>query len=184
MFLFVREDYQTETAGKKNAINVDRNEGWKPLNPTQVNPPDPQGSMQTQVKKHGKQATAFRKSDKGKGETDMGNMSLTQNRKAESRTDQRLVSMSDWLDGTRKDQPKKVNKENNTPDHTTTAQRKSQDHQDDKKTTQNTSREGRGAGESTSRSWFYLVGQWANRTGWPDQYNWTLGTYIHQSPLL
>lgn len=89
----------------------------------------------------------------------MGNMSLTQNRKAEARTDQRLVSMSDWLDGTRKDQPKKVNKENNTPDHTTTAQRKSQDHQDDKKTTQNTSREGRGAGESTSRSWFYLVGQ-------------------------
>lgn len=38
-------------------------------------------------------------------------------------------------------------------------------------------------GGSTSRSWFYLEGQWANRTGWPHRYNWTLGTYIHQSPL-
>lgn len=40
----------------------------------------------------------------------MGNMSLTQNRKAEARTDQRLVSMSDWLDRTRKDPPKKKRK--------------------------------------------------------------------------
>lgn len=34
-----------------------------------------------------------------------------------------------------------------------------------------------------SRSLLYLVGQSANRTGWPPQYNWRLCTYIHQRPL-
>lgn len=79
-----------------------------------------------------------------------------QNRKAMAMTDQRLVSMADWLDGrgTRKDPPK--NKENKTPDHTTTAPRITRT---TKKQPKTPAEGGRNAGGSTSRSWFYLEGQ-------------------------
>ncbi len=84
-----------------------------------------------------------------------------------------------WL-GSRTDPPK--NKKNTRPHHNGSANIPGSPQR--QKTTQNTSRGEGDAKGLTSRSGFYLVGQWANRTGWPDRYNWTLGTYIHQSPLL
>lgn len=80
-----------------------------------------------------------------------GRLDTEQNRKTVARTDQRLVSMADWGPG------KIHQKIRKTPDHTITAQRKSHDHHDDKKTTQNTSR---GAGDAEGLVLvFYLVGQ-------------------------
>lgn len=83
-----------------------------------------------------------------------------QNRKEVAMTDQRLVSMADWLDGrgTRKDPPKKIRKIK----HQTTAKRLSENPRittTTKKQPKTPAEGGRNAGGSASRSWFYLEGQ-------------------------
>lgn len=158
MFHFVREDHQTGRAGKKIAINA-----GEPIRSSRVHANTSEETWKTSHCLSPREK--IKESDKGKGKTDMGSWHRTE--QEGSGNDRPKACFHGWLAGWQGHQERstKKNKENKTPDHSKTAQRKSQDHHDDKKTTQNTSRRGKER-RGISVSFLVLPGRTVSQPDW------------------
>lgn len=157
---------------KVETIKIKRHLGA--LFPRRVSPIDPQGSMQTQEKKHGKQATVLSPGERMKrGKNEQETAKLSQNRRTESQWREETDGLFPWLTGRGVGVTRKRSTNKNKKHHTGSANIPGSPRQP--KTAV--------GGHRRHVLKFYLVGQSANPTGWPAQDNWRLGTYIHQRPL-